>query len=403
MLLVGYRSWDGWGARVEIREYLYLIRRRLWIPILLPLFAGGAAYSIVSQEPQQYEASVIVTIPSPIAESDSFLTVYSDNFKEVISSEAILDPLSRETGISTAALDSGIVAVRLQRSILIEVSFTAGDRLQAARVVVDASRQTLDRLAKPKVAAAQATVKLAQSRYDRARSSVYRFYRTTGLVVPVEVYTTKLAELSQLERTYQEALQRPDPNDGNAGSRDQTTSTDDGSAQATVPDGEGVPGVAPGEHRPRTNVQVAIQLASQREAAAILTKITRIEQELARLRPQVLRYRELDADVTGSLSLLTAAQKDLLDASSLAAASSSPLTLGKAVVTPVSRPQLIARGVGIAMGLAFVLALGLLAVLELLWPSRGSGRHAKLNGQSAAINLPEEAQIVDARSNTGLS
>jgi hypothetical protein len=49
------------------------------------------------------------------------------------------------------------------------------------------------------------------------------------------------------------------------------------------------------------------------------------------------------------------------------------------------------------MGLAFVLALGLLAVLELLWPSKGFGRHARTSGKPSAVELLEESPVVGAR------
>jgi hypothetical protein len=357
---------------MEIREYLRLIRRRLWIPILLPLLAAGAAYEVVNRQPQLYEASVIVTIPSLISETDGALTVYSDNFKEAIGSETILDRVNQDVGTSKAALDKGITVTRLQRSILIKVSYTGIDERTASRVVVNASRYALDGLAKPKVAAAQAEVKLAQLQYDRARSAMYSFYRTTGLVIPVEIYTTKLAEMSQLERAYQEALQ------DRASAAPQEPQAEISTPPSTTPSGELLPGQ---ELRQQpADPRLADRRASRRKAALLQAKITRVNQELADLRPKVLRYRELDAGVTGSMSLLTAAQKDLLDASSLASISSSRLTLDKAVVTPVSRPHTIARGVAVAGGLAFVLALGLLAILELLWPSNGPGRHAEVRG-----------------------
>jgi hypothetical protein len=372
-----------------------VIRRRLWIAFLLPLLAGGAAYGTASQEPQRYNASAVVAIPSSISESDSALTVYSDNFEETLGSDAVLARLSRDTGISQRILKAGISATRLQRSIMIEVSFTGDDRLKAAQVVTKGARYTLDGLAKPKVAAAKAAVTLAQSRYDRARRGLYRFYRTTGLVIPVEVYTTKLTELSQLERDYGEALQDRTAADGPSGSNDDIGSNDERATPDAVPGQEPIPADVAAEQRrqarlanQRRQARLADQLASQRRAAAIQTKIGRLQKELADLRPKMLRYQELDADLTGSLSLLTAVQKDLLDASSLSAASSSPLTLGQAVITPISRTQVIARSVGISMGLAFVLALGLLAVLELLWPSRGSGRHLRANSQPSAV-VPE--------------
>jgi hypothetical protein len=244
------------------------------------------------------------------------------------------------------------------------------------------------------VAAARAAVRLARSRYDRARAAIYRFYRTTGLVIPVEVYTTKLAELSQLERAYEDALR-------GRSSNETPPSTTNPAAEGAVPE-ERRSAAAPGQQVREREVRLARRLATQREAAALQAKITGLRQELADLRPMVLRYRDLDARVTGSLGLLNAAEKGLLDASGLAAASSSPLTFGKPVVTPISRPQVIARSVGVSMGLALVLALGLLAVLELLWPSIGAGRHARTNGQPSRGFPRGESQPVGA-GRTGVS
>jgi hypothetical protein len=362
---------------------------------MLPVLAGGAAFAIVSQEPQQYEASMIVTIPSSISETDGALTVYSDNFQETIGTEKVLRAVSRDVGIPAGILDAGITATRLKRSILIEVTFTGEGSGKAGQVVSKAARYTLEELAKPKVAAAKAAVTLARSRYDRVRAATYRFYRSTGLVIPVEVYTTKLSELSQLERAYEEVLDEPPVVDSFERSTTQTNSTTQTSSpgrpanQGTVSDQN--------ERRREQMARIANQAANRRKAAALQLKIARLKQELASLRPKVLRYRELEAEATGSLSLLTAAQKDLLDASNLAAASSSPLTLSKAVVTPIPRPQVIARGVGVSMGLAFVLAIGLLAVLELLWPSRGSGRHSRANGRPPAVVVDPSQSTVGVR------
>src|SRR2546423_10092667 len=55
---------------MEIKDHLALIRRRLWIIILVPLLAAGATVGLVLQQPQTYSATATVAVPGVIGGQD---------------------------------------------------------------------------------------------------------------------------------------------------------------------------------------------------------------------------------------------------------------------------------------------------------------------------------------------
>ena len=51
---------------MEISDYLHIIRRRLWILILVPLLAGGVVAALVLRQPLKYDATATVAAPAVV-------------------------------------------------------------------------------------------------------------------------------------------------------------------------------------------------------------------------------------------------------------------------------------------------------------------------------------------------
>jgi uncharacterized protein involved in exopolysaccharide biosynthesis len=309
---------------VEIRDYASQLGWRLWILVLLPLAAGGAAFGLLADTPRQYEADAILTVPSSVVGSSSSGSVaqYMANFEQAIVSEPVIEDVVDEVGVDASDVRDTLTATQLGNSNLVRVSYRGSDPDVASRIVDVATRSNFTVVAQIQLPfgtssdVLQSRVRSTTSDLDSAETELENFLLDNGLVLPREQYLLTASDVSRLEG---EILQ----------------------AQA-----EGASTVA---------LEAALQ-ARRRELA-----------QLGALLPE---YERLQAAVDRAEEDLDAAEDELRLAKNQLAHLTPQMT--DISTEPIGRMQTIGKGVGVAAGGGLIAAMALM----LLFPTRAS-RHAE--------------------------
>jgi capsular polysaccharide biosynthesis protein len=193
---------------VEIGNYLSVIRRRLWILLLVPLLAAGGVVAWQLREPARYEATATVAAPTVLGTStvSPYLggggsKAFVADFGAAITSPLIVGRVAEETGARAADVKNGIVAGSIGDSSLVQVTYRTARQDQAARVAQSAASHTIRFLFQTQVTLARKTVGEAQKAIDKVNSDLAAFYKKTGQVLPDETYRIKAQQVSDLERT----------------------------------------------------------------------------------------------------------------------------------------------------------------------------------------------------------
>jgi capsular polysaccharide biosynthesis protein len=333
---------------VEISDYLRIIRRRLWILILVPLLAGGAVAALVIREPTKYDATATVAAPAVVggqnANQYSGSTgpkAFVSNFVAAITSPRIVNQVAQETSVLPGTIRDGLVAVPIGDSALIEVTYTTTRQEKAVPVAQAAASDTIKFLFQTQVTLAKQTQAEAQKAVDKANANLRKFYADTGLVLPERSYDIKSQQLATLEQRQLDAQ---------------------ASGNVTA-------------------------------ASTIGQAITTQRAELSKLAPQVATYQSLVDRKTQAEGRYSAVQQTLeaAVAQSKAADPAQVLTLNKP--KPVSRLSTLMRKAVPAAGAGLFLAVGLVVLLEATArrprsdrrddaPQRSSVSHAVTTGSS---------------------
>jgi capsular polysaccharide biosynthesis protein len=192
---------------VEIDNYLRVIRRRLWILLLVPLLAAGGVTAWLLRQPQQYEATATVAAPTVLGTST--VSPYSGgggskafvaDFRAAITSPLIVDKVVQETGAKAADVTGGIVAGSIGDSSLVQVTYRTANRDQAASVAQSAASHTIRFLFQTQVTLARRTVAEGQKAVDKINAQLGDFFKKTGQVLPDDTYRIKAQQVSDLEK-----------------------------------------------------------------------------------------------------------------------------------------------------------------------------------------------------------
>jgi capsular polysaccharide biosynthesis protein len=192
---------------VEISNYLQVIRRRLWILLLVPLLAAGGVSAWLLRQPPRYEATATVAAPTVLGTST--VSPYSGgggskafvaDFQAAITSPLIVVKVAEENGAKAADVKRGLVAGPIGDSSLVQVTYRTTNRNQAAPVAQSAASHTIRFLFQTQVTLARKTVGEGQKAIDRVNAQLAAFYKKTGQVLPDEAYRIKAQQVSDLER-----------------------------------------------------------------------------------------------------------------------------------------------------------------------------------------------------------
>src|SRR2546423_727007 len=160
---------------MEIKDHLALIRRRLWIIILVPLLAAGATVGLVWERPRSYGATATVAVPGVIGGQDGQFSgstgnkAFVANFVAVVHSRAIADAVAAETKIPSDTILSGTTTVPVGDSSIITVTYKTEHKPDAERVVTALAGRSLKFMFDPRQAIA--TGAKAQQAVDQANQA----------------------------------------------------------------------------------------------------------------------------------------------------------------------------------------------------------------------------------------
>jgi len=329
---------------MEISDYLRMIRRRLWILIVVPVLAGLVGLLAFAGAPRTYSSSVEVAAPTTAENTTTgAVAVFVSSFTELLTTQPVVDRVSRETGASRARLRSGLAAGAVGGSSLIKVTYTSTRRQEVQPAVEAATRATLDLVSGPQVAAATSALKVAQDRYQAARDAVDRYASGSGGGLPDDQYRQKLANLSALRLAATSA-----------------------------------------------RLDLAIPKANGLDA-----QIPIAEREIAELLPKVVRFNQLQDTLRQASDALSNALIHEQDTKGQLNAHESTTTLKNATPQAQSRASSLLRSVGVLAGVGLIAACLLVAFLELTEASRAR-RRARPEGSRAAQAEVRGKALVDA-------
>src|SRR4051794_34525505 len=78
------------GAPVELSDYLRAMGKRLLILLLVPVIAGGVAFTLLSRQPTRFQARATVRLPVPGEAATSVISQANSDFTEALRSDAVM-------------------------------------------------------------------------------------------------------------------------------------------------------------------------------------------------------------------------------------------------------------------------------------------------------------------------
>jgi capsular polysaccharide biosynthesis protein len=325
---------------METVSYLSIIRRRLWILVLVPVLAVGAVVAWELRRPPQYSATA--TVAAPAAVSGPSTNQYSGanaprafvaDFSGAVTSPMIVNQVAEKTGAAPAAIKDGLEVSQIGSSSLVQLTYTGPRRDRVASVVNESAAATIRFLFQTQVTLAQKTVGEARKAVDRANAALASFYKQTGQVLPDEAYRIAAQQVSDLQREQASAR-------------------------------------AGGETT---------------KAASLQSTIDARKAEVAKLAPQVATYQGLVERRTQALSRLNVLEEGMERAQAQYSAADPEAIVVVGQVQRASRLPALVRKAVPAAGAGLFLAVGIVLLLELFSrrsydedpahaPMRGSAR-----------------------------
>lgn len=136
---------------MELRQYLAVLRKWLWLIALVSIVAGAAAYYATSQMPRLYQATAKVMVgesyqkANPTAGDIATGTVLAETYIQLVDTTAVLSAAREQLGInlSVGELRGAVSANTIQRTQFLEVRATDTDPKRAAAIANAVSNQLI--------------------------------------------------------------------------------------------------------------------------------------------------------------------------------------------------------------------------------------------------------------------
>jgi capsular polysaccharide biosynthesis protein len=305
---------------LNINDYLWAIRRRLWLPVLVPILAAAVTAGFIYLQPEAYQAQATVIVPALSAKgySTSAVTQYVSTYKDVLTSAPVVAQVSRETGATKKDLTAGLSATtNTASSNIILVTYSSPKRSEVVPVAQAAATDSLDSIIGPQLFKAQSEVAATQVSLDVANQAIGDFTSKTGHLFPDVDYKIKSSELSALEVQLSQALQAKD----------------------------------------KARVRFLQGVVAKRTA------------DLVTLASQVIEYQGLLQARSGAETAHTKAVVDLNSVQAEMASDHAPGSVTVTFIGHVSRLPGMLRFGAVAFAVALLLSLGFIILLEFLRPT----------------------------------
>jgi capsular polysaccharide biosynthesis protein len=305
---------------METVSYLSIIRRRLWILLLVPVLAVGVVVAWELRRPPQYSATATVAAPAVVGgpSTNQYSGVnapraFVADFSGAVTSPMIVNQVAEKTGAAPASIKDGLEVSQIGSSSLVQLTYTGPRRDRVASVVNESAAATIRFLFQTQVTLAQKTVGEARKAVDRANAALASFYKQTGQVLPDEAYRIAAQQVADLQREQASAR-------------------------------------AGGETT---------------KAASLQSTIDARKAEVAKLAPQVATYQGLVERRTQALSRLNVLEEGMERAQAQYSAADPEAIVVVGQVQRASRLPALVRKAAPAAGAGLFLAVGIVLLLEL--------------------------------------
>lgn len=193
--------------RVEIVDYLKMLKSRLVLLVSIPLFAAAAMAGVSYSLEPAFSAHALVAVP-PQETTSREVDQTIQNYLAAASTPLVLEEVAQATGVSVSRLRRDLSLQRLDESSFIEISFASTDPQEPPAVVQASGRATALFLLKRELREARQPVDEAAAIYDAAEESIQRFVQPMGgaAVSISELFRQRQAELSTLRVSRADAL-----------------------------------------------------------------------------------------------------------------------------------------------------------------------------------------------------
>jgi capsular polysaccharide biosynthesis protein len=156
------RTQSGAGiSGMEIADYIKMIRKRVWVVLLIPMLAAFLMTAIIFSRPTEYSATATVAAPWLVsnAPGDTYATAngaqqFVADFTAAISIAPVVDAVADATGASPDSITQNVTTTPIGESTLIEVRYVGANRGEAEPVARAVALVTLRFLFRPSVVAA---------------------------------------------------------------------------------------------------------------------------------------------------------------------------------------------------------------------------------------------------------
>src|SRR5262245_42824326 len=116
------------AAGLEIAGYLTIIRKRIWVLVLIPLLAAGIVLAVILTGPTTYSATATVAAPWLISnapgdayDTSSGASQFVADFIAAISVPPVVDAVADATGAPETSLRENVTVTPIGESSLIQV------------------------------------------------------------------------------------------------------------------------------------------------------------------------------------------------------------------------------------------------------------------------------------------
>lgn len=328
------------GAAMEIRDYLGMVRRRLWIAVALPLGALVIVIAAVFLSPRQYVTTSTVTAGAFTGAGDAQYTgpnadkSFVSDFISALKTDAVVGAVSKTTGVDPATIRGGLHADPIGAGGLATLAYRTDQPAQAQPVVRAAAKETIAFLFRGPRDLAQAQISDAQKAITDIDAEIDRFKARTGLIRSDFDYDVRVEQISALE------LQR-----------------------------------------------IQAEVAGKDSTAARLEHVIEAKKaELAKLMPQVRAFAALSDRRDEAVRLLAAAAETVTQIDTRINAIDAGAVVVASAPTPVPRGPVAARKGAAALGAGLFLGVALVVLLESLerWrPVAAAGAQEGTAGETA--------------------
>ena len=191
---------------MEVKDFLALLRHRLWIVVLVAAVAGIGVAGLTLRSPSEYRATATVAVPGLVGGEDGVYSgtngqrAFVANYIAVVESQATARAVATETGVPFNEVRSGLAATEVGESSLVKISFTTERRDTAERVAADAAGRALAFVFEPQSQRATASVSEAEAAVAAAQQALDAFLVETGQVDPDRSYQLQGQHVTALEQ-----------------------------------------------------------------------------------------------------------------------------------------------------------------------------------------------------------